>query len=67
MRFRPHEQTVLALSDGLWKGVTESRLEQGARAARRFDVPVSEDVGLDDAIGQVLDLALTGAERLACV
>ena len=31
--------------------------------ARRFDVPVIENVTLDDAIGEVLDLVLTGAER----
>jgi hypothetical protein len=30
-------------------------------------VPVIENVNLDDAIGQVLDLVLTGAERLARV
>ena len=33
--------------------------------ARRFDVPVIENVSFDDAIGQVLDLVLTGAERLS--
>ena len=31
--------------------------------ARRFDVPVIENTCLDDAIGQVLDLVLTGAEQ----
>jgi len=35
--------------------------------ARRFDVPVIENTSLDDAIGQMLDLVLTGAERLARV
>ena len=32
--------------------------------ARRFDVPVIENSSLDDAIGEVLDLVLTGAEQL---
>ena len=32
--------------------------------ARRFDVPVIENVTLDDTVGQVLDLVLMGAERL---
>ena len=35
--------------------------------ARRFDVPVIENTSLDAAIGQMLDLVLTGAERLARV
>ena len=35
--------------------------------ARRFDVPVIENTSLDEAIGQMLDLVLTGAERLARV
>jgi 2-phosphoglycerate kinase len=50
-------------------GMTEIRMIQDVlvERARRCDVPVIENVSLDDAIGQVLDLVLTGAERLARV
>ena len=33
--------------------------------AQRFDVPVIENTSFDEAIGDMLDLVLTGAERLA--
>ena len=47
-------------------GLPEIRLIQDVllERARRFDVPVIENVSLDEAIGQVLDLVLMGAERL---
>jgi 2-phosphoglycerate kinase len=35
--------------------------------ARRFDVPVIENTSVDESVGQILDLVLTGAERLARV
>jgi 2-phosphoglycerate kinase len=49
------------------EGMTEIRMIQDVllERARRFDVPVIENVSLDEAIGQVLDLVLTGAERLS--
>ena len=48
------------------EGMTEIRMIQDVvlERARRFDVPVIENTNLDDAIGQILDLVLTGAERL---
>jgi 2-phosphoglycerate kinase len=47
-------------------GMPEIRLIQDVllERARRFDVPVIENASLDDAIGQVMDLVLTSAERL---
>jgi 2-phosphoglycerate kinase len=47
-------------------GLPEIRLIQDVllERARRFDVPVIENVSLDEAIGQVLDLVLMGAERV---
>ena len=50
-------------------GMTEIRMIQDVlvERARRSDVPVIENVNLDDTIGQVLDLVLTGAERLVRV
>ena len=33
--------------------------------ARRFDVPVIENQALDDAVGEVLDIVLAGAEHFA--
>ncbi len=45
------------------RSIQDSLLER----ARRFDVPVIENTSLDDAVGQILDLVLTGAERLARV
>jgi 2-phosphoglycerate kinase len=50
-------------------GMTEIRAIQDVlvERARRFDVPVIENVSLDDAVGRVLDLVLSGAERLARV
>jgi len=46
-------------------GLPEIRLIQDAilERAHRFDVPVIENVSLDDAIGEVMDLVLTSAER----
>ena len=51
------------------EGMTEIRMIQDVllERARRFDVPVIENTSLDEAIGQMLDLVLTGAERLARV
>lgn len=50
-------------------GMTEIRMIQDSliERARRFDVPVIENTAVDDAIGQVLDLVLTGAERFVRV
>jgi 2-phosphoglycerate kinase len=47
-------------------GLPEIRLIQDAllERARRFDVPVIENSSIDDAVGDVLDLVLSGAERL---
>lgn len=46
-------------------GLPEIRLIQDAilDRARRFDVPVIENRSLDDAVGEVLDIVLTGAEQ----
>ncbi len=51
------------------EGMPEIRLIQEAilDRARRFDVPVIENTSLDDAIGAVMDLVLTSAERLVRV
>ncbi len=48
-------------------GMPEIRLIQDLilERARRFDVPVIENANLDDAVGEVLDIVLTGAESLA--
>jgi 2-phosphoglycerate kinase len=48
-------------------GMPEIRLIQEAilERARRFDVPVIENQALDDAVGEVLDIVLAGAERFA--
>ena len=50
-------------------GMTEIRMIQDVLVdrAHRWDVPVIENNDLDGAIGEVLDLVLTGAERLARV
>jgi 2-phosphoglycerate kinase len=69
---RSHFWVRDASTDGLrplekyLEGMTEIRMIQDVllERARRFDVPVIENVTLDDAIGQVLDLVLTGAERV---
>jgi 2-phosphoglycerate kinase len=61
-----------AVSEGLRplekyiEGMPEIRLIQDAilDRARRFDVPVIENYSLDEAIGEVMDLVLTSAERL---
>jgi 2-phosphoglycerate kinase len=61
-----------SISDGLrpleryLDGMQEIRLIQEALLERagRFDVPVIENVTLDQAIGEVLDLVLSGAETL---
>jgi 2-phosphoglycerate kinase len=49
--------------------MTEIRMIQDVllERARRFDVPVIENTSFDEAIGQMLDLVLTGAERLTRV
>jgi 2-phosphoglycerate kinase len=72
---RSHFWVRDAATDGLrplekyLDGMTEIRMIQEVllERARRFDVPVIENTSLDDAIGQILDLVLTGAERLAPV
>ena len=72
---RSHFWVRDAATDGLrplekyLDGMTEIRMIQDVlvERARRCDVPVIENVDLDDAIGEVLDLVLTGAERLARV
>jgi len=53
--------------DKYLEGMPEIRLIQDAilDRARRFDVPVIENQGLDDAVGEVLDIVLAGAERFA--
>ena len=64
-----------AVSDGLRPlekyidGMPEIRLIQEAilDRARRFDVPVIENYSLDEAIGEVMDIVLTSAERLVRV
>ena len=50
-------------------GMPEIRMIQDVllERARRFDVPVIENTSFDEAIGQMLDLVLTGAERLTRV
>jgi 2-phosphoglycerate kinase len=61
-----------ASSDGLRPlekyvdGLPEIRIIQSAllERARRCDVPVIESGALDEAVGQVLDIVLSGAERL---
>lgn len=51
------------------EGMPEIRLVQDAIVdrAQRFDVPVIENASVDEAVGAVLDLVLSGAERLARV
>ena len=53
--------------DRYLEGMPEIRLIQDAilERARRFDVPVIENQALDDAVGEVLDIVLAGAERFA--
>jgi 2-phosphoglycerate kinase len=48
------------------EGLPEIRLIQDAllERAHRNDVPVIENTSLDDAIGQIMDLVFTAAERL---
>ena len=48
------------------EGLPEIRMIQDVLLdrARRFDVPVIENTSFDEAIGDVLDLVLSGAERL---
>jgi len=50
-------------------GMPEIRMIQDVLLdrAQRFDVPVIENTSFDEAIGAMLDLVLTGAERLARV
>ena len=70
---RSHFWVRDATTDGLrplekyLDGMTEIRMIQDVllERARRFDVPVIENTSFDEAIGQMLDLVLTGAERLA--
>ena len=55
--------------DRYLEGLPEIRLIQEAilERARRFDVPVIENVTLDEAIGEMMDLVLMSAERVAPV
>jgi 2-phosphoglycerate kinase len=48
------------------EGLPEIRLIQDVilERAARFDIPVIENRSVDEAIGEILDLVLTGAERL---
>jgi 2-phosphoglycerate kinase len=50
-------------------GLPEIRLIQEAllERAQRFDIPVIENTSIDDAVGAVLDLVLSRAERLVGV
>ena len=72
---RSHFWVRDATTDGLrplekyLDGMTEIRMIQDVllERARRFDVPVIENTSFDEAIGEMLDLVLTGAERLARV
>jgi 2-phosphoglycerate kinase len=52
--------------DKYLEGLPEIRLIQDAivERARRFDVPVIENRTYDEAIGEIMDLVLTSAERL---
>jgi 2-phosphoglycerate kinase len=52
--------------DKYLEGMPEIRSIQDAliERARRFDVPVIENTSFDEAIGHMLDLVLSGAERL---
>jgi 2-phosphoglycerate kinase len=51
------------------EGMAEIRLLQEAivERARRYDVPVIENVSLDQAVGEVLDLVLSSADALSRV
>jgi 2-phosphoglycerate kinase len=55
--------------DKYLEGMAEIRLIQDALVARahRFDVPVIENTSIDEAVGTILDLVLTGAERFVAV
>jgi 2-phosphoglycerate kinase len=72
---RSHFWVRDAVTDGLrplekyLDGLPEIRAIQDTllERARRFDVPVIENASLDEAIGEMLDLVLTRAERLARV
>ena len=55
---RPLERYIEALPE--IRLIQESILER----ARRFDVPVIENTTFDEAIGAIMDLVLTSAERL---
>ena len=72
---RSHFWVRDAATDGLrplekyLEGMPEIRMIQDVilDRAQRFDVPVIENTSFDEAIGDMLDLVLTGAERLARV
>jgi len=72
---RSHFWVRDATTDGLrplekyLDGMPEIRMIQDVLLdrAQRFDVPVIENTSFDAAIGEMLDLVLTGAERLARV
>jgi 2-phosphoglycerate kinase len=66
---RESATTGLRPLDKYLEGMPEIRSIQEAilERARRCDVPVIENVSLDDAIGEVLDIVLTSAESFARV
>jgi 2-phosphoglycerate kinase len=63
---RAHDTEGLRPLEKYIEGLPEIRLIQGAilERAGRFDVPVIENVTYDSAIGEIMDLVLTSAERL---
>jgi 2-phosphoglycerate kinase len=64
---RDHATEGLRPLDKYLDGMPEIRAIQESLIARaeRADVPVIENMGLDAAVGQILDLVLTGAGRFA--
>ena len=66
---RDHATDGLRPLEKYLEGMPEIRLIQDAlvERAQRFDVPVIENTSIDEAIGAVLDLVLSRAERLVGV
>jgi 2-phosphoglycerate kinase len=64
---RDHATEGLRPLEKYLDGMPEIRAIQDSLIARaeRADVPVIENTGLDAAVGQILDLVLTSAGRLA--
>jgi 2-phosphoglycerate kinase len=63
---RDHATEGLRPLEKYIEGLPEIRMIQDAilERARRFDVPVIENTTFDEAIGAIMDLVLTSAERL---